>query len=271
MFKITNFATKSVAAIFRVLSTVLIVTVLLLLTISISACRSQRNVSGNEQNIGTGFITSCYPIENFFVPASRLELSMGDQSFSLNGSIYIQPDSIFYFRGRLLLAEVRGVIYRDNFIVVSYLERIIYRGNNDFLQRLMGFRVSPESLMALFTADRCEEVFDSALGFTVDTKNNDRITMEGDNFSFLEMFINTSNGTIENITIETFSHQLYNVDYSGYNNFGLYNLPTVIDISANDGSRSIFKMTANFQQIALNQQEDINMNIPSNYRVVVLE
>ena len=203
------------------------VLILILVLICMNACRSNKRataVDSPEKDIRD----ACYSIESFSVPAGRLEISFGGQSFSLNGSIYIRPDSIFYFRGRLLIDVVRGAIYRDSFVVINYLERTCYRGKNDFLQNITGFPVNPESLMMLFTADQCEA----------------------------------------NIALHSNRQQL-SVIYDDYNQYGQFTLPTVLEISANDGINRI-RVKANFQQILLNRQEQVNINIPANYRLIDL-
>ena len=129
---------------------------IVLVIIGISACRSKKTAVSTDL-LEDVIRTSCYSIESFSVPSGRLEITFGGQSFSLNGDIYIRPDSIFYFRGRMLIDVVRGAIYNDSFVVVNYLERTCYRGKNEYLQRITGFPVNPESLLMLFTDDKCVE------------------------------------------------------------------------------------------------------------------
>ena len=204
-------------------------TVLLFLIIGINACRSQRISSDPERISGAEIHTACYSIENFYVPSCRFEISTGNQSLSLNGSIYINPDSVCFFRGRLLIEVVRGAIYRDSFIVINYLERTCYTGKNEYLQRLTGFPVNPELLLRIFTADRCSE----------------------------------------NIALNR-NYQHFSVNYDGYSEFEQFDLPTVLDISATDGRTSI-SIKANFQQVLLNQPQEVNISIPASYRIIVLE
>ena len=85
--------------------------VLFLAIIGMSACRSHKKTVVSTPVEETAFYTSCYPIESLFVPSCKLEVSNGSQPLSLNGSIYIQQDSICYFRGKWLLFEIRGAIY----------------------------------------------------------------------------------------------------------------------------------------------------------------
>ena len=206
-----------------------IVILIFLVILVANACRSHKKaitVDSSEEIVSA---VSCYSIESFYVPTGRLEISTGSQSLSLNGSIYIRPDSIFYFRGRMLIDVVRGAIYNDSFVVVSYLERICYMGKNDYLQRITGFPVNPESLLMLFTDDKCEK--------NIALRNN---------------------------------RQLFSVVYDNYAQHEQFVLPAVLNISAQDGTNQI-RIRANFQQILLNRREPVNINIPSSYRVVVLE
>jgi hypothetical protein len=237
----------------------------------IAGCRSQQRV------IATGdvFYNQCYPIESFYVPSCRLDLSIGNQSFSLNGSIFICPDSVFYFRGRMLMIEaVRGAIYRDSFVVVSYIERVYYTGRNDFLQRITGFPINPESLLMLFTADRCENVYRNKFNFEITALNRgDRILMHDQNRNVIELTINHDEQTIENITMSNNQQRqpLFSAAYSGYEQHEQFKLPTSLNISINDGAAPI-RVRANYQQILLNQpMPPININIPSSFRLVVLE
>jgi len=245
---------------------------LLFLMIGMSACRSHKKMSA-PASVGTAYYSSCYPIETLYVPSCKLEISDGSKSFSLNGSVYIRADSICYFRGRLLMMEaIRGVVYRDSFVVVSYLDRICYKGKNDYLQKIAGYPVNPESLMMLFTADRCEEAYRNKFNFTAITGKNNQLLMQGENRSLLEMNINADNRTIENIALYNSRQRqpLFSAVYGGYEQYPQFVMPTVFDISANDGVRNI-RIKANFQQILFNQPQKVNMNVPSGYQRVFLE
>ena len=203
--------------------------VLLLVFTVINSCRSPKKTTTADLP-EEGLLAPCYSIGSFSVLTGRLELTFGAQSFSLNGSIYIRPDSIFHFRGRLLIEVVRGAIYRDSFVVVNYLERVCYKGKNEYLQKITGFPVTPETLLMLLTADKCEK--------NAAPLNNSR--------------------------------QQFSVNYDDYRQYEQFNLPTVVNISASDG-RNRIGIKANFQQILLNQPEQVNISIPSGYRIVVLE
>jgi len=241
---------------------------------AISSCRSHKKITAPvaETVEGTAFFASCYPIESLYVPSCRLEVSYGNQSLSLTGSIYIRPDSVCFFRGRILIDVMRGVIYRDSFLVVNYLEGICYKGKNDYLQKVTGYPVNPESLMMLFTADRCEETYRNKFNFIATAGSSDKILMQGQNRSLLEMNINTGNRTIENIFLYNSQQRqpLFSATYSAYEQYPQFVLPTFIDISAHDGNTPI-RIKASIQQILFNQPQRVNVSVSSRYKVVVLE
>ena len=247
---------------------------LLMFIMGATACRSHKKITAPEPATveGLAFYTSCYPIESIYVPSCKLEVSLDNSSYSLNGSIYIQPDSVCFFRGRWLLFEIRGVIYRESFLVVNYAERICYKGKNDYLQKVTGYPVNPESLLMLFTADRCEEAYFNRLNFIPATVSREKILMQGKNRSLLEMNINTGNSTIENIALYNNSQRqpMFSADYSGYEPFSQFTLPTMINISTHDGQMPI-QIKANIQQILFNQPQKINISVSSNFKVVILE
>ena len=209
--------------------------VVLIVIFSVSSCKSKRVVvveeKQEEKQEETDMFASCYQIDNFSVTSCRLEVSGSNiQSVSLSGSIFIIPDSIFFFRGRLLIDVVRGIIYRDSFVVVNYLERTVFKGKNEFLENMVGFQVNPKSLLMLLTDDDCWNKY----------------------------FYDNRRG------------QRFRVDYDAYRQYSQFELPTVINISANDG-RNNFRVRADFRQLTLDTHEDIHLNVPANYRVVVLE
>ena len=150
--------------------------------------------------------------------------------FSLSGSIFVIPDSIFFFRGRLLIDVMRGAIYNNSFVIVNYLERTVYKGKNDFLQNIAGFPVNPKTLLLLLTNDECGS-----------------------------KIINTNS-----------SRHPFKVDYDAYRQFDKFELPTLLNISASDG-RNNFRIRADLRQIALNAPEQFQINVPANYKIVVLE
>jgi len=250
------------------------IVLLLFIIIGMSACRSHKTATVPDIAAAdeTAFYTSCYPIKNLYVPSCKLEISYGNQSFSLNGSIYIRPDSVCFFRGRLLIEVLRGVIYNDSFFVVNYLERICYKGKNDYLQKVTGFPVNPESLLMLFTADRCEEAYRNKFNFITAAGSSDKILLQGQNRSLLEMNINSNNHTIENIALYNSSQQqpLFSAVYSNYEQYSQFTLPTVIDISAQDVNTPV-RIKANIQEMLFNQPQQMNISVSSRYEVVVLE
>lgn len=247
--------------------------VLFFAVVGLSACRSHGKtvVSSSIPAEEAVFYTSCYPIESIFVPSCKLEISDGNKSYSLNGSIYIRQDSICYFRGKWLLVEIRGAIYRDSFVVVNYWERICYKGKNDYLQKMTGYPVNPQSLLMLFTADRCEETYRDKFGFAIAAGSNDRILMQGKNRNRLEMTLNSDN-RVENIALyHTRQRQaIFNAAYSDYRQYRPYSLPAGFNISANDGENTV-RIKTHFQQILLNQPSQINFSVPTKYELIVLE
>jgi hypothetical protein len=86
------------------------------------------------------------------------------------------------------------------------------------------------------------------------------------------MNINAGNRTVEKIALYNNAQQqpLFSATYSDYEQYPRFALPTIIDISAHDGNIPI-RIKANIQQIQFNQPQQVNMSIPSNYKVVVLE
>ena len=242
-----------------------------LVIIGMNACRSHKKITTVDMAEGA-FYTSCYPIESLFVPSCKLEISDGNQSVSLNGSIYIRPDSVCFFRGKFVIEVLRGAVYRDSFVVVNYPERVCYKGRNDYLQKVTGYPVNPESLMMLFTADRCEEAYRDKFSFIIAAGSTDKIMMQGTNRSLLEMNINANDRTIENIALYNSQQQqaLFSATYSGYSPYQQFVLPTIFDISTHEGSKPV-RIKANFQQILFNQPQPVNISIPSRYRVVVME
>ena len=243
----------------------------ILTIIGMNACRSHKKTTTDP--VGeTAYYSSCYPIESLSVPSCKLEISNDGKTYSLNGSIYIRPDSICYFRGKLIVEAMRGVIYRDSFVVVSYLDRTCYKGKNDYLQRITGYPVNPESLLMLFTADRCEEKYRDRFNFVVAAGSSDKILMQGKNRSLLEMNINENNHTIDNIALYNNGQRnaSFSTAYSGYTRYASFVLPTIFDISAYDSKKNI-GIKAGFQQIIFNEPQKVHISIPSNYKVINLQ
>ena len=252
----------------------LTILLLLLVIMGITACRLHKKAAAPVSVTGeeTTFYTSCYPIESLYVPSCKFEINYGNQTLSLNGSIYIRPDSVCFFRGKWLVFEMRGIIYRDSFVVVNYLERVCYKGKNDYLQKVTGFPVNPESLMMLFTADRCEETYRNKFNFFTTTGSSDKILMQGQNHSLLEMNIRTNHHTVENIVLYNNGQQrpLFSAAYNGYEQYPQFVIPTVFDISTYDGKTPI-RIKAGFQQILFNQPQKVNISVSTRYHLVILE
>ena len=245
---------------------------LLFVFFGMNACRShKKQTSACVETEGIALYTSCYPIESLWVPSCKLDITVGNQSLSLNGSIYIRPDSVCYFRGRMLIDVIRGAIYSDSFIVVDYLNGVCYQGRNDALRRITGYPVSPESLMMLFTADRCEDTWRNKLNFTIAAGTNDRIMMQGENRSLLEMNLNTKNRTVQEMVMYNNQQRqpVFSASYSGYDPYSQFVLPTIFDISAHVGENPI-RIKASFREILFNQPQQINVSVPSRYNVITL-
>lgn len=247
---------------------------LFLMTIGIEACRSRKKtVIPDSAGDGSGFYPSCYPIASMAAPSCKLEISDGNNTFTLSGSIYIRPDSICYFRGsRFGIEAVRGIIYRDSFVVINYVERICYRGKNEYLQRIAGYPINPESLTIIFTADRCEDTYRNKLNFTVASAGNEKIVMQGKNQSRLEINISHSRQTVENITLynNREHRERFSVAYGGYQQAPQFSAPTLFDVAANDGKKTV-RIKADFRQILFDQPQQAHIRVPSNYRTVLLQ
>jgi predicted P-loop ATPase/GTPase len=95
---------------------------------------------------------------------------------------------------------------------------------------MTGYPVNPRTLLAMFTDDRCKDIFPNK-------------PVAGKNF---------------------------NVAYGDYSRFERFEIPTAFDIRASDGKNSI-RIKANFEQILFEAPEQINMNVPSNYKIIILQ
>ena len=197
---------------------------------------------------------------------------MGGNSFSLNGSIYIRPDSVCYFRATMLIELMRGVIYKDSFAVLDRSKKICYTGSNDYLSRMTGFPIHPEILFMLFTGDRCENVFGEKFGFRTTAERDNRIIMRRQNLNFLEFEINDNDRTTKSITATNRqqSQVSFKTLYSQYRQYTHFLLPTVFNITAQEGRNSI-KINAVFQDMAFDQPQTINFSIPDSYKIVELK
>ena len=201
-------------------------------------CRSKKKIvdvaatetTKTDETTRTGetlFYTSCYPIETISIPTCKFDVNLNNRSLTLNGNIYVDADSVCFFRGRFLVEVVRGAIYRDSFVVVNIIDRTCFMGKNDYLEKITGYPVNPQSIMRLLTADKCEDTYRKI-------------------------------------------NPLFRVEYGSFNKYPQWELPTIVNISASDGINSI-RIRANFQQILFDTKEQMNINIPSSYKVIVLQ
>ncbi len=245
-------------------------TALLLLTVvMLGACRSHKKAVSGEP---AAVVSSCYSIGSITVPKCDLNITDGGKSYRLTGSIYIKPDSVCYFRGVYgnLMEVTRGVIYRDSFAVINRPERICFKGKNDYLSRFVGYPVTPETLLMLFTADRCEDFYRTGLGFRVIEKDNDKVVMQTRTGNSLEMKINTDN-RVESVALHSLYRKqtIFDAAYGKYRQYGGLMLPGVFDIAATDGRTSV-KISIDFRDILFDQPQTINFGIPPGYKVVML-
>ncbi len=243
---------------------------MLLVVVGLCACRTHKPVAVTETVPESTFYTSCYPVESISIPKCKLNITEGSKSNQLSGSIYIHRDSVCYFRGVLLVEVLRGVIYRDSFAVINRIDRICFKGKNDYLSKFAGYPVNPESLFMLFTADRCEAIYTEKLGFRITAENDRKIVMES-NLNLLEMNI-SDNHTMEHIALYGPGQKQakFSTTYKQYNQCQQFMMPTVLDIFAHDGKNSI-KINAGFQEVSFNQSQKINFSVPAGYKVVTLQ
>jgi hypothetical protein len=126
-------------------------------------------------------------------------------------------------------------------------------------------------MLMLFTADRCEETYRNKFNFIPAAGGNDRILMQGNNRSLLEMRLNENNH-VENIALYNNQQRqaTFSASYSDYSQYRQFALPAGFDISAHDGKKPV-RIKANFRELLLNQPQKVNISIPSRYEVVVLQ
>jgi hypothetical protein len=142
---------------------------------------------------------------------------------------------------------------------------------NEYLQKITGYPVNPQSLMMLFTADRCEDAWRNKFNFTIAAESNDRILMQGENRSLLEMSLNAKNRTVQEMVMYNSRQQqpAFSAAYSGYDPYPPFVLPTVFDISAHVAENPI-RIKAVFREILFNQPQQVNISVPSKYNVITL-
>ena len=247
------------------------ITAILIVIVGVGSCRTRKPVVAGDK---TAVLSSCYDIAGITVPKCDLTIADGNKSYQLTGSIYIRPDSVCYFRGVYLnMVEVmRGVIYRDSFAVINRQERICFKGKNEYLSRFTGFPVTPETLLMLFTADRCEDIYKNKLGFRITETDNNKVVMQARNGNTLEMKIDDDNRTVQSIALHSrYRNQtVFGAEYGKYRQHGQLMLPKSFEITATDGKTPV-KININFRQILFDQSQKINFSIPSGYKVIVLE
>ncbi|GHT24996.1 hypothetical protein FACS189430_10930 [Bacteroidia bacterium] len=209
---------------------------------------------------------SCYSPGSIAVRKCKWNILHEGKSFQLDGSLYMRPDSIVFFRGAKLVEVFRGVIKRDSFAVISPLERVCYKGSNDYLSRMCGYPVNPKSLYLLFTANRCEQAYRD-MGFGV-TAANRRILLSNHPNS-LELYLDEHNRHIEKITVIGAAAGS-GVSYSDYRQWSDWLLPSAIDISFRM-KNSDFKINAVMQDFQFNTPQSVNFKIPSGYSIINLE
>lgn len=232
------------------------------------ACRSHKTVTSTAE---TDFYASCYPIESITVSKCKLNITENNKSYRLNADLYIDPDSVCYFRGTLMVEIIRGVIYRDSFAIINRPERICYKGKTEFLSNFAGVTVTPESLFLLFTADKCEKVYRENFSYKLTDKGN-MIFLREKSGSSLQMFLNETDQTIEKIAAHNprLKDTKFNITYGQYQRYGQFILPSFFDIFAGT-DRNFLRFEIDFQDIWLNRPHNINFAVPSGYKTIILQ
>ncbi|MDR0386215.1 MAG: DUF4292 domain-containing protein [Prevotellaceae bacterium] len=240
----------------------------LVLVLFLHACRSHKTATSTAE---TDVYASCYPIESITVSKCKLNIAGGNRSYQLNGSLYIDPDSICYFRGTMMVEIIRGVIYRDSFAIINRMERICYRGKTEYLNNYAGITVTPESLFLLFTADRCEKIYREKFNYKIANKNG-IISLQGKNGTSMQITLNATDQTIKQITAHhpRLKNSKFSIAYDSYRRYQQFILPVSFDIFAGN-DKNFVKIEAGFQDIQLNQLQHINFTIPSGYQTIYLQ
>ncbi len=236
---------------------------LIVVAVLSNACRTQKKPTTEEKK-DSEFYETCYPAESISFNGCKLNITVGGNSLQLNGSIYARRDSAVFFRGTMLVEVVRGVVYRDSFAVINRLERICYKGSNEYLSRMAGYPVNPESLTMLLTADRCDEAY-RRMGFKT-VSRNDKMMLYTDNIG-LEISVNPETQTTQNIISTGNRNQTsFRADYSRYVPVSRCNLPGLINVSAFDG-KTAFRFSADFPEIIFNEHRSIRFDVPKGYKI----
>jgi hypothetical protein len=238
------------------------------LAILLAACRSNRPAVTDAVPVST-WHASCYPVGSITVSKCKWVIVEGQKNYQLNGSIYIRPDSICYFRGTMMVEIFRGVIDKDSFAVINRMDRICYKGSNRYLSRMVGYPVNPEMLYLLFTADRCEKIYNK-LGFRLSKRNN-KMMLHGKNANSIEIEMDADDKNIEGILVRgQTSASDFKIAYHPYQTYPLFALPSGLDMAVHIGNTSL-NINTDFQEIRLNQPQTIHFDIPHNYKIVLLK
>jgi hypothetical protein len=241
---------------------ILWVTVVFVTFVTLSGCRSGKNTVRTDDIVSENAVGSCYSLSNVTVNKCKWNISHAGKSYQLNGSIYINPDSICYFRGAMLIEVFRGVIERDSFAVLNRLERVCYKGSNSYLSRMCGYPVTPKSLCLLFTAERCEKAY-REMGFGV-TASSRKILL-ANHPNNLELYLD-DNQRIERIAV-TGQAAGSEISYRNYQQWSDLFLPSAMDISFRMKNNDI-KINVVLQDFLLNTPQSVHFSIPSDYKIV---
>ncbi|MDR1672596.1 MAG: DUF4292 domain-containing protein [Bacteroidales bacterium] len=238
---------------------------MLLATVALHACRSRRTAV--QVSFSDTLSNSCYSVGSITVSKCRWNVTEGGTTHRLRGSIYIRPDSICYFRGEMTVEVFRGIVLKDSFAIINRMDRVCYKGSNDYLSRIAGYPVNPASLCLLFTADRCEQAY-RLLGYRI-IVDNSRIVMSGRNASVVEMNLDTEGQTVEDMTVRGRTSGC-KIAYGQYRAYPRFMLPTEVDIAIRGGTTSA-GIHALFQDVRFDAPQTINFKIPDSYTIVRLE
>ena len=240
--------------------------ILIIIACLLDSCRTPKS-SVTSQTDDTSLYTACYPWESVTFNNCKLNVSLNGKSLQMNGNIYARRDSVIYFRGVMLVEVLRGVIYRDSFAIINRLERICYKGSNDYLQRITGYPVNPDGLMLLLTADRCEATF-RQMGFESAERNNKMMLYSGN--MGLEINTNAETQNTESIISAGGRNKtMFRANFLRYTKVSRYKLPNMIEVSASD-DKTEFKLSAEFPEILVDKHRPIQFVVPNNYKIEMM-
>jgi hypothetical protein len=237
---------------------------LLCLTVLVFAsCRTGKPVAAKEAVHSESFFTSCYPIGSISAPKCKWEITDGDKSYRMSGSLYIRSDSICYFRAVMLVEIFRGAIEKDSFVILNRLERTCYRGSNQYLSRITGYPVNPVSLQLLFTADACEPLY-RELGFTAVARRQE-VMLTGNN-ARIEIRMD-ENRRIRSVSAYS---SATDIRYDGFQDFHQFALPSSMHIAFSLNRRPV-RIAVEFQEFFFDRPQPVNMKIPADYKMIYLK